>query len=134
VFSGTSGRTPLQQQQEHMATEAFLLALGVAPGRTIFERTSRDTGENLANSKRQLHPKDGETWILVTSAVHMPRAMAIAQRIGWRMTPWPSDYISTAGANSGIRIAYPSEGLMGIDAALHEWVGYLVYRMGGRVG
>jgi uncharacterized SAM-binding protein YcdF (DUF218 family) len=131
VFSGTSGRTPIDREREHKAAEAFLLALGVAPGRTIFERTSRDTGQNLANSRKQLQPKDGETWLLVTSAVHMPRAMAIAGKIGWKMVPWPSDYISTA-RGGGVRIAYPSEGLMGFDAALHEWVGYVAYRLAGR--
>ena len=133
VFSGTSGRTPSDQEREHRTAEAFLLALGMAPGRTIFERTSRDTGQNLANSKAQLQPKDGETWLLVTSALHMPRAMAIADKIGWKMVPWPSDYISTAHSN-GIRISYPSEGLMGIDAALHEWVGAVAYRLTGRGG
>ncbi|MEI9996691.1 MAG: YdcF family protein [Rhizomicrobium sp.] len=131
VFSGTSGRTPLQQEVEHETAEALLLSLGVAPGRTIFERTSRDTGENLVNCKALLHPKDGETWVLVTSAIHMPRAMAIAQKLGWKMVPWPSDYISATGGGA-LRIGYPSEGLTDIDRALHEWIGMVSYRLRGK--
>jgi uncharacterized SAM-binding protein YcdF (DUF218 family) len=131
VFSGTTGHTPAQQEAEHIAALDFFETLGIAPGRAIFERRSRDTGENLANTRAQLKPGKGETWMLVTSAVHMPRAMAIAQKLGWKMQPWPSDYISPA-RSAPIRIAFPSEGLMGIDSALHEWIGIIAYRLTGR--
>ena len=110
----------------------MLNTLGVAAGRTQFERTSRNTGENLANSRNLVRPRPGETWLLVTSAVHMPRAMAIAAKLGWTMVPWPSDYLSTQQARIGHRLRYPSEGLYGIDQSLHEWIGLAVYRLTGR--
>ena len=133
IFSGNSGHTPKQKEEEHQTAQALFAAMGLPADRTLYEVTSRDTGENLANSRKLANAKDGETWILVTSAVHMPRAMAIAKRIGWTMLPWPSDYISTP-KGEGVRIEYPSEGLMGMDKAIHEWIGAVAYRLGGRAG
>jgi uncharacterized SAM-binding protein YcdF (DUF218 family) len=131
IYSGTSGGSAAQRQAELAAAENFMATLGLAPQRTIFERTSRDTGENLVNSMNLVHPKKTETWMLVTSAVHMPRAMAIAGRLGWKMLPWPSDYISPARPR-GFKLSYPSGGLLSLDRALHEWIGLVVYRLTGR--
>ncbi|HWD29376.1 MAG TPA: YdcF family protein [Rhizomicrobium sp.] len=131
IFSGNTGHTPAQKEAEHQTAQALFAAMGVPAGRTLYEITSRDTGENLINSRKLANAKDGETWVLVTSAVHMPRAMAIARRIGWTMIPWPSDYISAA-QGGGIRIAYPSDGLLDMDRAIHEWVGEAAYRLSGR--
>ncbi|MEI9991844.1 MAG: YdcF family protein [Rhizomicrobium sp.] len=130
VFSGIVGRNARQREAEHAAAEHAFLAMGLAPGRVLYERTSLDTGENLVNSMKLARPRPGETWLLVTSAVHMPRAMAIARRLGWTMVPWPSDYISTAGA--GVYLGSPSDGLVEIDSALHEWIGLAAYRLTGR--
>lgn len=132
VFSGIASASPAGRKAERQAAETLLAALGIAPGRTLFEMTSRDTGENIANSMAMVHPKPGETWMLVTSAVHMPRAMAIARRLGWTMTPWPSDYISATSESSGIRIVYTADRLRDIDRALHEWIGAVVYALTGR--
>jgi len=131
IYSGTAGGTPGQRAAELAAVQNVFALTGIAPGRITFERTSRDTGENLANSMKLVHPGKDQTWILVTSAIHMPRAMAIARKLGWKMVPWPSDYISTP-TGRGYRIAYPSEGLMDVDRALHEWIGLLFYRLTGR--
>ncbi|MEI9886166.1 MAG: YdcF family protein [Rhizomicrobium sp.] len=132
VFSGIAGSTARGRDAEHAAAASAFLAMGVAPGRVVFERTSLDTGQNLANSMKLVRPRPGETWMLVTSAVHMPRAMAIARKLGWRMVPWPSDYISTAAP--ALRFGFPSEGLLHIDYALHEWIGLALYRLTGRAG
>ncbi len=130
VFSGTTGSTARQRDAEVAATEHAFVAMGIAPGRVLYERESRDTGENLVNTMALVRPKPGETWVLVTSAVHLPRAMAIARRLKWTMVPWASDYIST-GASS-YYLGFPSDGLVDIDDALHEWVGMVVYRLTGR--
>jgi uncharacterized SAM-binding protein YcdF (DUF218 family) len=132
IYSGAQGSTPESQRAGDATVRALLSAMGIAPGRTLYENRSRDTGENLANSMNLVRPKPGETWLLVTSAVHMPRAMAIARKLGWAMVPWPSDYLSTRQARIGHRLRYPSEGLFGIDQSLHEWIGLAVYRLTGR--
>jgi uncharacterized SAM-binding protein YcdF (DUF218 family) len=132
VYSGAPGTAPETRDAGARTERALLSAMGVAPGRTLFEDRSLDTGENLANSMRLVHPRPGETWLLVTSAIHMPRAMAIAHKLGWNMVPWPSDYLSTEQTRYGRRLRYPSEGLIGIDQSLHEWIGLVVYRLTNR--
>ena len=129
VYSGSSDSTPAQEQAGRAAAESLLGALGIAPGRTLFERASHDTGESFTDILKLVRPKGGETWMLVTSAVHMPRAMGIARKAGWTMLPWPSDYIAPADPRFGLKLGYPSEGLLAFDRALHEWVGLAYYRL-----
>ncbi len=131
IYSGTSTNDPRAKAAERATVQDILSIAGIAPGRTLFEQTSRDTGENLVNSMKLAHPRPGQTWILVTSALHMPRAMAVANRIGWRMVPWPSHYISTT-SGGWFRMGPPADTLVSIDRALHEWIGLIVYRLSGR--
>jgi uncharacterized SAM-binding protein YcdF (DUF218 family) len=129
VYSGSSNSA---LAQERAAAESQFRAFGISPGRTLYEQTSRDTGESFTELLKLVHPRAGQTWVLVTSAVHMPRAMAIARKAGWTMLPWPSDYIAPANPRLVLRLGYPSEGLVGFDRALHEWVGLVYYRLRNR--
>jgi len=55
---------------------ALFESLGVDKSRLLMERSSRNTEENAKFSKVLAAPKSGERWWLVTSAYHMPRALA----------------------------------------------------------
>jgi uncharacterized SAM-binding protein YcdF (DUF218 family) len=131
VYSGTTGGSAQLREAEFASVEQFFRGVGIAPGRTIYERASLNTIQNLRFTRRLVNPKPGETWVLVTSAMHMPRAMAIADQLGWKMLPWPSDYETTTGWHMRSWKA-PSDGLQTVDRALHEWVGRLVYAITGR--
>ncbi|MEJ0028414.1 MAG: YdcF family protein [Rhizomicrobium sp.] len=130
VYTGASSDNPRIEAAERATVGDVAATAGVAPGRLRFEQASRDTGQNVVDSMKLVHPRPGETWMLVTSAIHMPRAMAIAKRLGWKMVPWPSDYIS--GDNAGLRFRLPSREMVNIGTALHEWIGLAVYGLTGR--
>jgi uncharacterized SAM-binding protein YcdF (DUF218 family) len=132
VYSGTTAATAAQSAAERRAAELVFRDLGLTPQRVIYEGRSRNTYENVLFSRRMVQPKPGETWVLVTAALHMPRAMAIADKQGWKMLPWPASYVSTARLRSNPD-DYPGDHFLTADQALHEWIGLLVYRIEGRL-
>ena len=133
IYSG--GTAPLEKDKmaEADVARAIYVQMGLPPSRVIAERRSRNTWENLVYSKEIAKPKDGQTWMLVTSAKHMPRAMGVASKLDWKILPWPADYsttgkpISADSWNSSL-----AERLWGIENILHEWGGLTVYRLTGR--
>jgi Uncharacterized conserved protein len=73
VFTGGGLSLDGGRFREADAAREVLQWMGMDTGRVIFERESRNTFENVADSKALVHPAPGETWILITSAFHMPR-------------------------------------------------------------
>lgn len=134
IFSG--GKAPLEKGDisEASAARAIFEARGVPASRLIFENRSRNTWENFVYSMKLAHPRPGETWLLVTSATHMPRAMGIAARLHWQMLPWPSDYLTTGKPEGVAWNSTLADRLDTIDTAVHEWAGLVAYRLMGRLG
>lgn len=121
---------------------ASLLELLQVPASALWlEPDSRNTYENAANSWSILEPKGIQQIILVTSAVHMPRAVALFEHQGFEVIPAPADYRITRpdweqlkSANVLLQLSYliPSaENLSQTTGALKEYLGLLVYRLRG---
>ncbi len=91
VFSGGAGNplSPLHKEAENV--QAFFKTIGLNPERVLYEDNSRNTYENIAFSKEMLNPDQGEKWVLVTSAYHMPRAGASFLAQGWHIIPYAVD-------------------------------------------
>ena len=89
VFSGGSGALGGAPFSEAETARIILNEMGQDPKQLILEDRSRNTYENILFSKAIVKPKPGEVWLLATAAMHMPRAMAIARKLDWPMTPWP---------------------------------------------
>ncbi len=129
VFTGGSGRLLPDAATEADDARALFLSLGVAPGRIEYESASRTTRDNAVLTRRLVRPRPGEMWLLVTSAMHMPRALGAFRKAGWDVRPWPVAY-KTRGA--GLRWEEsPGQRIGLLDAALHEWLGLLAYRLLG---
>jgi uncharacterized SAM-binding protein YcdF (DUF218 family) len=130
VFSGGSGELNDQTFSESVAARDILLALGLPPSRLILEGKSRNTWENMVFTKALVRPKPGETWVLATSAFHMPRAMGIAKKADWPMLPWPTDYRTTRETHYRFEDVITNLDLT--DAAVREYIGLLSYRVSGK--
>ena len=134
VFSGGSGRlrnTVLGQPDIPSVAVDFFVSLGIDPGRITWEDQSRNTTENARFSYEVVAPASGETWVLVTSAFHMGRALASFESAGWDdIIPHPVDY-RTGSFSDGIGWNL-SANLEVLNIAIKEWVGRFVYRLTGR--
>ena len=111
---------------------AVLESLGIPKDRLILERRSRNTFENAEFSKAIAAPKNGERWLLVTSAYHMPRSVGIFRKAGFAVEPYPTDW-RLAGRTDLVRFSpFAVEGLTHADLALREWIGLVAYWVSGK--
>ena len=96
--------------------EGGLLGEGIDPRRVLLENRSRNTYENALFTAALLHPKEREQWLLVTSAIHMPRAVGAFRKNGFTVEPWPIH--DCKNCNNSV--------------ARHEWLGLAAYWVLGR--
>lgn len=109
-------------------------SLGLDPSRLVLEGRARNTAENAAFSKELAQPKPGETWLLVTSAFHMPRSVGCFRKVGFDVVPYPVDYRTPTGVDR-LRPAWAdvSRNADKLQLALREFVGLAGYRASGRI-
>jgi uncharacterized SAM-binding protein YcdF (DUF218 family) len=102
--------------------------LGVPTTAVLMETKSTNTHENLLLARDLIESHGNRTW-LVTSALHMRRAMAVARRLGLRMRLYPCDY---RAVRLGWHAWLPNIGAPAMFAdALHEIIGLSYYRIRG---
>jgi uncharacterized SAM-binding protein YcdF (DUF218 family) len=132
IYSGGSGNPFDQTDREAPQVRRLVSELGLSPRRFIFEGQSRNTHENALFSKRLAHPHPGETWLLVTSALHMPRAVGAFRAVGWPVTPYPVNYRTMPSPPSFLRLDDDvADHLERLAAFTHEVVGLAGYRFLG---
>ena len=83
---------------------------------------------NTAAIWRERHFRSG---LLVTSATHMPRALASFKKIGLEVTPWGADFRGHCPPNSIFDFLPDAYGLDMTTTAIKEWLGLAVYRLRG---
>jgi uncharacterized SAM-binding protein YcdF (DUF218 family) len=133
VFSGGSSKLISNDAREADFAGPIFESLGIDKSRLIMERHSRNTQENAAFSKALLAPKDGERWLLVTSAFHMPRSVGLFRKVGFAVEPYPVDW--RVGGRSDV-LSFSNvaiDGLGRTDVAIREWIGLIAYRATGKI-
>jgi uncharacterized SAM-binding protein YcdF (DUF218 family) len=113
-----------------LATAA--VALGVDPRRIVQIDTARDTDDEAQEIRRRLGP--GVPFALVTSAWHLPRAMALMRRAGLAPLPCPADFLTRA--NGGTRAGDWLCDLSGLEQstwAIYERLGMAWARLQGKI-
>lgn len=131
IFTGGSGSLIDQDYREADIALYLLENLGLDRRRLELERGSRNTWENVVNSKALMMPAAGETWILVTSAAHMPRAAGVFCAQGWPVIPYPVDHETSPGNQLRIGLDL-ADNLDTLNNSTREWLGLLVYRLTGK--
>lgn len=101
-----------------------LLALwGVPQGVIEEEVASRDTRENCAAAAAAARAQGWRRVLLVTSALHMPRAVRDCSTPGVQWIPAPADYRASAEGDEGLFAWLPNATSLKLSAmALKEWL------------
>jgi len=117
------------QDYASLLTELFGVdsaAIHLCPG-------SRSTHDD-AVEVRKLFERKGwpKEILLVTSAFHMRRSAALFRKQGFAVHEAATDFFTDESANPSFFKAFPQESVLYPSyLALHEWLGYLAYRLLG---
>lgn len=131
IFTGGSGVVFGQELKEADVVRALMPSVGIAPESILWERASRNTYENAVLSAALADVSAGETWILVTSAAHMPRSVGVFRQAGWPVIPYPVDY-QTGSDIPPVPTFDLEAGLITLNGAAREWLGLAAYWLMGR--
>ena len=127
IVSGYSGTN--QRSHAQVLAEAAV-SLGVSPERIVRFDQTRDTDDEAQAIRRELGQ---QPFLLVTSAWHMPRAMALCQKAGLHPIPAPADFMARPGADrSWDLLAFDLGALERSTKAIHERLGFFWARLNGR--
>jgi uncharacterized SAM-binding protein YcdF (DUF218 family) len=141
VLSGgriTWGQGQTRSEAADMAELAE--ALGVPTRAMVIEPDSLNTFENAAKTKVLLADRGIQRILLVTSAMHMPRALAIFKKQGFEVIPAPTDFhvvkdplnLETSTRQGRILSLMPqTENLHYLTRALKEYLGLGIYWLKG---
>lgn len=133
TFSGGNNHIFNNQHTEARNMELFLETLGLSLDNFVYEDESRNTYENIFFSRDLILPQAGENWILITSAYHMPRAMAVARAAGWPVIPYPVDYRTPANVGWLPQRFDMLGNFYDLQVAFHELVGLVAYQLTGKI-
>jgi uncharacterized SAM-binding protein YcdF (DUF218 family) len=106
--------------------------LGGDPARVYVESRPRTTSEDALYTAAVLKPKPTERWLLVTSALHMPRAVGCFRVAGFQVEPYPVEFRTVRSQPSAGLFSPGSETLNDLDRAAKEWIGLIAYRLMGK--
>lgn len=134
-FSTSRGDTPAEEMTE------LLLLIGI-PSDVIWQQpNSENTYEDALYSAKILKEKEIQRIILVTSAIHMPRSVALFEKQGIEVVPAPVDFTVTEqnwhstfkpGADEALIYLMPNASSLGLTTnALKEYLGLLIYGLRG---
>lgn len=131
IVSGGNGDLTGHFEGDATGARRFFVDFGISGERIEYDTRSRNTWQNAVYSRELAGPVPGQTWLLVTSAWHMPRAVGCFRRAGFNVIPWPVDY--RTAPHEGFKLSgNPLAGIGLTSLALKEWIGLAAYRITGR--
>ena len=129
----SGGQTDALQVPEARVIADTLIALGVPESALLIEDAAQTTYDNAANAAPLLIAADHQHILLVTSAVHMRRALAVFRAQGFEVTAVPTDHEIPRFAPFLPGWLPTVERLSRSTRAVHEWVAYSVYNATGKL-
>lgn len=118
----------------------LLTSIGIPSQALVQDPDSLNTYQNAVNVRKILESRQIRTVLLVTSAMHIPRALKIFQRQGIQAIPAPTDFLVSLGEmqemtstpkGAILNLLPETDNLNKFTNALKEYVGSFVYRLRG---
>lgn len=131
ILSGGSQPWLGERRDEANAMREFLVDLGVPREAILIESRSRNTRENAVYTHELMRESGIERVFLVTSALHMPRALGTFRAAGIEAVPAPADFEVMPETAHPLRWMPDAEALQDSSRALKEYLGWWVYRWRG---
>lgn len=134
VITGDSGYVLKEGLHEAAQLKQDLVSIGIPAADIIVESKSRNTHEN-AHQTKLIFEKKGyskQSNLLITSSMHMRRALACFEKEGMPCTPFTTDHYSIHSQTISVTEFIPSHNAFTMwDKLIKEWVGYTVYNIMG---
>lgn len=132
LISGGPGAAADAMDAESVHAAALLTSWGIPTSAILTETESTNTYENAVYSKLMLDQHALKRVLLVTSAMHMPRALATFRTAGVEATPAATDFEASGSRASGLYNWTANPAALEVTTrALEEFAGWLVYRQRG---
>lgn len=135
LIAGGSGLLLTQQYKESDILKKIILKMNIPEEDIIVENKSKNTRENALFSAEILKKGfQGKKILLITSAYHMRRSLACFKKEGIHADPYSVDERSGKGQYTPDKIIIPdADYLRNWDILIHEWVGYVSYKIAGYI-
>jgi uncharacterized SAM-binding protein YcdF (DUF218 family) len=134
IISGGSGNFWKVEPPEAGFLKKELIKNGIPDSAILIENRSRNTYENAKYTHQlidSLHLKG--PFLLITSALHLPRAKKIFSKLGINCIPYPCDFKQYPTVNHFMNTIYPDVSyLKDWEYLIKEIVGSLVYQIMGK--
>jgi uncharacterized SAM-binding protein YcdF (DUF218 family) len=133
VVVASGGTVPWQDHafREAPVMQRLLASWGVPADSVLLESASANTYENATNTATLLDERETRRVLLVTSALHMRRALATFRSAGVHAIPVATDYRVVERSRTLLDVIPSAGALDGSTAAIREYVGYWVYEWRG---
>lgn len=135
MLVGGSGSITKPEEKEGPILKQFLIKMGIDEADIIVEAESKNTYENAVNTAEIINSSySNSSCVLITSGYHMPRAKRCFKKVGLKVTPFSVDHYSGERKFLLDHLFIPNSfSLMKWEILLHEWLGFLSYKVAGYV-
>ena len=127
IVSGWGGADPVTNAE---VVAQVAIALGVPEVDVIKEPRAKDTHDEARLIKPVLGAAD---FALVTSAAHMPRAIALFKQQGMSPFTAPANYLVKKRPGQSVSIKFSAGNLVKSESAIHEYLGLAWAKLRGQI-
>ena len=135
LITGGSGNLIYKDVKEADLMDSFLRKIKIPSSDILIDTLAENTHQNAVYSKIILagYPNLSK-FLLITSSVHMRRAMGCFEKEGIKVTPYPTNLVNSDGPWNFEYLFIPQASNFLIwNGTIHEMVGFMVYKIMGYI-